>query len=152
MGSQTKRCQEKMKVVLDTNVLISAFLWSSIAKEIFLLAKEQRIIFCATQDILDEFELVLNYPKFKDRLVAIGKTPSDVISEFMAVVECYPDRESPDIHIAADPADEKFLGCALASRADYIISGDKHLLTLKEFRGIPIITPRQFLTRFELNR
>jgi putative PIN family toxin of toxin-antitoxin system len=134
-----------MKVVLDTNIFISAFLWQKTTKEIFNLARKKKIQICVTKEILDEFCKVLSYPKFLSRLKLINKTPDEIINEFLEIVKFYPQKEFKTIIIKKDPSDDKFLSCAITSGASFIISGDKHLLELKEFQDTPIISARKFL-------
>jgi len=141
-----------MRVVLDTNVFVSAFLWHGPSKDIFVLAERGAIILCATQEMLEEFERVLAYQKFRERLRALGKTPGDIITEFLEVVAWYPSFAFPEPVVAADPSDDMFLACALAAKASCIISGDRHLLRLKTFSGIAIVSPRQFLTTIKRSR
>lgn len=137
-----------MKAVLDTNVFISAFLWQRYAKEIFVFAEDNEAQICVNQELLDEFQHVLEYSKFKGCLEKVGKTPSEIIDEFLEIVKIYPSLKFESVIIKEDPADDKILSCAVSSGADVIISGDKHLLNLKFFEGITILTPRQFLDKF----
>ncbi len=137
-----------MKAVLDSNVIISAFLWQKDVKEIFDMARNNKFEICVNQEILNEIRGVLQYRKFNSKLELIGKTPEIIINELLEIVEIYPTKNSNEIIIREDSSDDKFLTCALASKADFIISGDKHLLKLKSFQSIPIITPREFLNRF----
>jgi putative PIN family toxin of toxin-antitoxin system len=134
-----------MKVVLDTNVFISAFLWQKLAKEIFNLVKEEKAQVCVSKEILEELQRVLNYPKFSNRLRLIDKTSDEIISEFLEVVKLYPSKKFKTVIVEEDPSDDKFLSCALSCGASFIISGDKHLLALREFQGIPILSPKEFL-------
>lgn len=136
-----------MKAVLDTNVLVSAFLWRGISKRIFDLARNQRLVICVNKEILEEFERVFSYPKFKNKLAEINKTPREIITEFLEVVEPYPSYFFSTPQIKVDPSDDKFLSCALVAQADVVVSGDRHLLKVRQFHGIPILTPRQFLFR-----
>lgn len=136
-----------MRVVLDTNVIISALLWQGTAKEVFKLAKDNKITVCISKEILEEFQKVLHYPKFESCLVKIGKTPTELVNEFLEVVEYYPGEEIHVSLIPEDPSDNKILACAQAADASFIISGDKHLLQLKKFRNIPILSPKEFLKR-----
>ena len=138
-----------MKIVLDTNIFISAFLWQKTVKEIFILAKEDEVQICVTKEILDEFCRVLKHPKFLFRLKLINKTPEGIITEFLEIVKFYPQKIFKTTIIKEDPSDDKFLSCATISNASFIISGDKHLLQLKNFRGIPIISARNFLKILE---
>lgn len=134
-----------MRVVLDTNILISGFLWQGSAAEIFRLAQENKIKICVNKEIIDEFKKVLDYSKFNSRLKIIEKTTDEVITEFLEVVKYYPPRKLPEVIIPEDPSDDKFLACASISQASFIVSGDKHLLKLEKFQNIPIVSPRDFL-------
>lgn len=140
-----KKFSNGVKIVLDTNVLISAFLWQKDVKEIFNLAKENKIQICVTKEILDEFYRVLCYQKFLSRLKLIGKTPEEIINEFLEIVKFYPTKKFKTIIVKEDPSDDKFLSAALSSNSSFIVSGNKHLLKLKEFRRISIVSAREFL-------
>ncbi len=133
-----------MRVVLDTNVLISALLWRKRSWEIFRLASSGKIIICTSREILQEFSRVLFYPHISARLQKVGKTPSMVTDELLAATSYYD--QTPTIFlITEDPSDNAILACAAAAKPDFIISGDRHLLKLKNFQGIPIVAPAQFL-------
>lgn len=134
-----------MNVVCDTNVLISALLWQGITSNIFHLAKQGKINICASAETIDEFQAALSYSKFKKQLAIIRKTPEEVINEFLEVVAYYYPEKISKIIVKDDPSDDKFLACAIATQASFIVSGDAHLLKLKEFKGIPIVSPRKFL-------
>ena len=136
-----------MRVVLDTNVLVSALLWRGSTSEILALAQSETIMLCVSQDTIDELLDVLARQKFTAVLESIGKTPTGVAEELLEVVAYYPSARFPVTVVAEDPKDDKFLACATASQADFIVSGDRHLLELGSFEGIPIITPAQFLSR-----
>lgn len=138
-----------MKVVLDTNVLVSGFLWQGTPEEIFVLAEKNLITICVTKETLIEFERVLSYSKFKQHLARIHKTSAEILDEFLEIVECYPSLRLPNPEVVQDPSDDLFLACALSATASCIISGDAHLLKLKSFRGISIFTPKQFLDYFK---
>ncbi len=137
-----------MKIVTDSNVIISAFLWQKDVKVIFDLARKNKFEICVNQEILNEILEVLQYHKFYSKLKLIDKTPEIIINELLEIIELYPTKKSSEIIVKDDPSDDKFLACAIASSADFIVSGDKHLLKLKSFQNIPIVTPRQFINRF----
>ena len=140
-----KKSKEKIKVVLDTNILISAFLWRKNLHKIFDLVKEEKIQICATKELLEEFYYVLKYPKFAQVLSIIGETPETVLREFLGIVRLYPSLTSKTVLVKEDPSDDKFLLAAISAGANFVISGDKHLLKIKEFNDISIISAREFL-------
>lgn len=132
MGKKTK---ELRKVVLDTNVLVSALLFKGKASRLVGLWKQQKIIPLVTNETLDELIRVLSYPKFSLTEEEIKSLISEEILPYFRPVKI-----SRYVHgICPDPEDDIFLTCAINGRADAIISGDAHLLNLKEFDGIPIM-------------
>ncbi len=128
------------KVVLDTNVLISSILIDKgNPYKIVNLAIEQKIQNHTSIYILKELENKLRN-KFKESEEEIAKQIS-LVKIYSEVVE---PKEKIKV-IKDDPKDDMVLECGVASNADYIISGDNHLLKLKEYRGIRILTPAEFL-------
>ena len=133
-----------MRIVVDTNVFISGLLWQGTAATVMEHVLNQETV-CLTADTLRELEEVLVYEKFHDRIAKLSFQITEFIDNLTdrALVVIAPDIEV-DI-IKDDPSDNKFLSCARATGADYIISGDRHLLKLRVFEGIPIIAPSTFL-------
>jgi len=130
------------RIVLDTNVLVSALGWSGAPRESLKLCTQQRARLCLSPEILRELERVLFYPKlgFQERAIV---EYLELLTEIAYLVE-------PSFRLAnvlEDPDDHRVLECALASRADFVVSGDRHLTRLKSFEGIPILKPQQFLTQ-----
>lgn len=137
-----------MRVVLDTNVFVSAIFWEGPPHEILKLAEEGKVKLAASQETLEELFGVLARKKF-DRYFQEAQTDRKKISEHIfALVEVFLPKEEVSL-IKEDPSDNRFLSCALAARASFIISGDRHLLDLGKFHNILIINPRQFLTKIE---
>jgi len=133
-----------MRVVLDNNVFISGIFWEGAPHQIIKLAEKNKLEIFTTTEILNELFGVLKREKFEP-LFREGKTTLEEISErtLELVKICIP-KIKVNI-IKEDPADNKFLACAITCQASFIVSGDKHLLKLKEFQGIPIVSPREFL-------
>jgi hypothetical protein len=137
-----------MITVLDTNVWISGILWGGAPREIVVLAEKGRIHVALSPHLLNELSGVLARPKFQPQLLS-AKTDIDSIREsVISLVKLFEPTQKVSA-VAADPADNAVLECALASGAEFIISGDDHLLSLKQFSDIPIITPRVFLNKFQ---
>jgi hypothetical protein len=125
-----------VKVVIDANILISAALTpGSIPAEVIDLVKQNKITWLTSQAILEEMREVLLYPKIKKRLNLTNQEADEFISEISKLALITPGFLSVTL-IKADPRDDKYLACALEGRADYIVSGDKHLLNLKAYRRI----------------
>lgn len=138
-----------MKVVLDTNVIISGLLWKGLPGKIFDLIDDGRVIFCITQNILREVDKVLRYPRIKSKLDSVGFTAEEITSYLVQVAEIYPD--FPIRYKLVDRSDEKVLAAALTASADFLITGNKKHFQVESYEnfeifGIKIVTPREFLT------
>ncbi len=132
-----------MRAVIDTNIIVSAYLGGQL--EIIIKAfRAGNFVLIFSDAIADEYFSILARPKFKiDRgdiddfaALLVSKAKFVVPSETITAIE-------------ADPTDNKFLEAALAGQADYIVSGDSHLLELKSFREIPILTAREFIAQLQ---
>ena len=132
-----------MRVVLDTNIFVSMALGGRVAR-IHDAWKAKRFVLIASDAILSEYVGVLSRPQLH--------LTAEIVSLIVARVHRQGEFVIPaeSIHtVAADPSDDKFLEGALAGQADCIVSGDSHLLDLGAFRGIPILTAREFIERLE---
>ena len=129
-----------MKIVLDTNVFISGIFFSGPPFQILRAWKNKRLQIILSQDILIEYQrvaesLTLKYP-------SIDILP---IIELVTVHGQFVDTKNIDITVCEDPDDNKFIECAIASNTKIIVSGDKHLLKIKEFKGIKVYKPLEFV-------
>jgi len=130
-----------MRVVLDTNIFVSMLMGGPLRK-INHAWRTGKFTLIVSDEIVSEYLEVLQRPKLHLSLraisIAIGRIQRK--AEFVLPLQSVTAVED-------DPSDNKFLEALLAGKADYLVSGDKHLLDLKTFRGIPIITARQFINR-----
>jgi len=130
------------RVVLDTNVTISAFFWKGYPRLIYDQIRERRHVMLLSNEMEKEFIRVLGYEKFD---LAPKEIPS-FIKNLRSHAEFVETSTKVSV-IVADPTDNIFLECAIDGRADYIISGDSHLLNLGEYTGIQILKPKEFLIK-----
>ncbi|MFH1541835.1 MAG: putative toxin-antitoxin system toxin component, PIN family [bacterium] len=133
-----------LKVVVDTNVIISGLLWTGAPHDIIRLAEDKRITICSSMEIVKEISEVLARGKFLSRLEILRASREELIASFLSVVEIVHPTESISA-VKNDPDDNKILECAVAANANFIVSGDPHIIKLKHFRNIPILNPRKFL-------
>jgi len=133
------------KVVFDTNVLLSALLFTGRASEIISLLENNIIIMVISKEILEEYIRALAYPKFSLTEEEIKSLVGEIILPLAKTVRSSELLEG----VCRDKEDDKFLACAKAAKADVVVSGDKDLLVLKEFEGIPIKSLNAFLKEFE---
>ena len=137
-----------MRIVADTNVLISALFWRKQLAEIADLINERKIILCFSPETIDELYRVVNYPHIAKKAQEFLINPNVFLNDVITFSLIVHPSSSVSV-ITDDPSDNMFLACALAAKASFIISGDQHLLNLKRFHNIPIVTPRQFLTQLK---
>ena len=136
-----------MKVVLDTNILVSAFLFGKRLEKIIKLIEQGEITPCFVMFTLQEFKTVLSYEKFRLVLISANKTAQEIVQDISNYSEVLDDPQ--DIpKIVKHLGDNYILAAAAAAKARYIITGDTELLELKTFENIPIITPEKFLQLF----
>ncbi|MBI2134739.1 putative toxin-antitoxin system toxin component, PIN family [Candidatus Woesearchaeota archaeon] len=128
-----------MKVVLDTNIFISGIFWKGSSNRIITNWKEGKFTLVTSLESVSEIIKVLK--DFKIKLSeGMIKEWIDLIVRNSIIVE--PKEKIPIVK--DDPKDNIFIETAVTGNVDYIISQDNHLLKLKEFRGIKIITPEEF--------
>lgn len=140
-----------MKVVADTNTLISGFLWNGAPAQLLDAALESRFTIFTSKTLLDEFEITLSAPKFLSRLDAKGLTASGLVARFRnSCREVTPSLLGLPSNLR-DADDLAVLACAIAVPVDLIVSGDKDLLVLGQFRGIPILDSRAALELLQLD-
>ena len=134
-----------VRVVLDTNVLVSALLFKRELARLVDLWKEGKIILLFSKETFGEFLRVLAYPKFKlndDEIRAIVEMEVLPYSETVGEVE--------GSFGCRDPEDEKFLRCASSGRAEFLVTGDEDLLSMEgTLRRTSIVKPSHFLKFME---
>lgn len=133
-----------IRIVLDTNVIISGFLWEGKPYQLLDLIDSGKIELVLSIEILEEIERVLENEKLAPIIDNAGLSVKMLMNKVCSMAHII----NPKIElklIESDPDDNKFIECALDGKADYIVSGDKHLLEIKEFEGIKIIKPKEFL-------
>jgi len=132
------------KVVVDTNVFVSAVLLKGPSSRVLEKWKEGKFILLFSPDIFDEYFEVLARPKFNQEERDIREL-AELLTEKGLAME---PRARLKI-VEKDPTDNKFLECAVAGDADFIISGDRHLLNLQEYEGIRILKISRFIWELE---
>ncbi len=133
-----------IRAVFDTNVVISGRLWSGAPRQAIQAAEQGRVKLLISEAMLDELRDVVRRPKFNERLSAIGKTAEQVISEYLLIAEVVEPATLPLI-VEVDPDDDAVLVCAVGGKADYVVTGDGHLLALGTYQSIPILDVNRFL-------
>ncbi len=140
-----KRPKGIIRVVLDTNVLISALLFKGELSRLARLWQEGKIVPLISKETFDELRAVLEYPKFSLSRAEIKSLIENETLPFFEVVNV-----SKHVRGAfRDPEDDKFISCAISAKADFIVTGDKDLSDLKEYQSVRIIQASNFIKMFE---
>lgn len=135
-----KKKEKVGKVVLDTSVLISALLFKGELSKLVGLWQKGKIVPVISKATFQELRSVLEYPKFSLSQEEINTIIRDEILPHFEVVEVI--KEIKDV--CRNPADDKFISCALSASAGYIVSGDKDLCDLNRYKSVKIVTPADF--------
>lgn len=134
-----------MRLVLDTNTVVSGLLWSNAPSKLIDVALGGAIELFTSEWLLLELADVLPRPKFSKRISASGFTVEELTARYGVLAQ----RVTPAIisPVSADPEDDHVLACALAANVDVVVSRDKDLLNLKRYHGIDIINASEALVR-----
>lgn len=127
-----------MKVVVDTNVMISGVFFGGAPRMVLNAIVDEKITACATLEIVDEYQEIV------EEMIArkqghLSRTILDPLIQKLRLIE-----QQSNVQVCRDPDDDKFLNCAKDSGSVYIVSGDKDLLVIQDFEGIKIVTAKQF--------
>lgn len=137
----------KPRVVLDTNVFVSALGWNGPERRLYRACLVGAIQLCISIPLVDELIRVMSYPKLGFPVQDQQAMIQDILR-----VGCFPS-ELPVVRvIQEDPADDQVLACAVACNANWIVTGDAHLLRLGTFQGIQILKATALLQQFEETR
>jgi putative PIN family toxin of toxin-antitoxin system len=141
MGAKKKT----LRVVLDTNVLVSALILKGRISGLVGLWRMGRITPVLSRETFDEFRRVLEYPKFSLSKREIQGILQQEILPFFEVVE----HVDPVAGVCRDPDDDKFIACAASGKVAFLVSGDKDLRSLGKFGPVRILTPDQLLAMLD---
>ena len=139
MRPRVLRGVRPMRAVADTNVVVSGLFGHGVPRRILDLAHAGSVDLYTSAVLLAELEDVLGRPLFAQHLESLGLTPSSLVLNYSALATLVSPATISAV-ITDDPDDDAVLACALAARADAIVSGDKHLLSLGRFQGIPVVS------------
>jgi putative PIN family toxin of toxin-antitoxin system len=139
-----------MRVVLDVNVIVSAAISAGGSPgKILDLWEQDKFDLVVSRPILEELERVIHYPKIQQKY----DLPNEHIDKLLGLIGNQAITVNPSKKLTViekDPSDNRYLECAKEGNAAYIVTGNKHLLDLKEYNGIMILTPTGFLTILRL--
>jgi len=132
-----------VRVVLDTNVLISGVIASGCSAQILDAARREEIKLIASSHLLEEFSNVISRPRIA-RKYPKATEDAEALMDFLRAFAEFVSGIPEDEQISSDRDDDFVLACAVDGKVDYIVSGDPHLLDLKTHKQISILSPREF--------
>jgi putative PIN family toxin of toxin-antitoxin system len=133
-----------VRLVADTNIVISGLLWHGAPRRLLDAARAGKVSLFTTAALLVELEDTLSRAKFAERLERAGVTRRVLVQGYAALATVVKPAAIPPA-ILADPDDDAVLACAVAAQAQAVASGDSHLLNLKTYQDIPILTVNELL-------
>jgi putative PIN family toxin of toxin-antitoxin system len=136
-----KKEKTSLRVVLDTNIVLSALLFRGRLSEIADLWKADRIVPLISEETFREFRAVLEYPKFRLTKGEIKTIIEEEMLPFFEIVEITDEVRG----VCKDPDDDKFISCAVSASADIIATGDKALPVVDTYKTIKIIRAEDLL-------
>ena len=133
-----------MKITTDTNVLISSTFWEGVSDKIMQKVENKEVELILSRELINEFMEVLDYDEIKDKIkdknLKVRRSVEKIIS-ISTIVE-----PSQKFEIVKDDLDDNMvINCAVEGNVDYVVTQDEHLLKIKEFKGIKIVKPEEFL-------
>ena len=132
-----------MRVVADTNTVVSGLLWGGQPADILTAARQRRITLLTSAVLLAELEEVLSRDKFAARIARVGSSAANLLAGYRALITLV--RPAPLEPLTRDPDDDHVIACALGAHAQLIVTRDHDLLDLGSFRDIRIAPARQAL-------
>lgn len=139
-----------MRLVLDTNVVVSGIIWGGPPYQLLNLARDQQVTLFTSSTLLDELADVLGRSKFAAMLAARDITAEFLMQRYGMLANLV--QPQPIERTVRDADDDAVLSCALAATAEMIVTGDNDLLVLNPFRNMPILTPADALQKLTTSR
>jgi len=141
MPSSKKR---RLRVVLDTNVWVSAMIRGGLPAEVIAAAENKRIHIITSEEIIKEISQTLAYPKLKRIYEKAGVARRELVEAALRVSRLV--EVTTKVYVVhEDVADNKFLECAFDSEADFLVTGDEHLLKIGCYGKTRVVSAKQFL-------
>ena len=137
-----------MRIVVDTNTVLSGLLWSGPPRRLLELARQRIVTLCTSPILLAELAEVIARDKFAHRVSAAGLSPLELVQDYERLADII-DPQPLTAPVSRDPDDDHVLACALSAQATLIVSHDKDLLVLHPYHGIEILPAATAVERLE---
>lgn len=140
---------QRLRVVLDTNVVVSGMLWGGFSRRLLEAALEDYVTLYCSPVLINEFNQTLQYAKFVKRLSFLQTTAATLVAHYSASVTLVEPSQVPRV-VVQDADDDHVLACALHAKAHFIATGDRHLHSLGgNYQGVRILTPAEAVSLLE---
>ena len=137
------------RIVCDTNVLLSGYISDGPPRRVLERIEDGKDLAFTSRTLLIEFDRVLSYPRV-EKLLRRASLPREAVIRWMVErATIVMPKELPATVVTDDPTDDHVLACAQAAGADFIISGDAHLLKLQTWEGIRVVSASQYVQKFK---
>lgn len=137
-----------MRIVLDTNVVVSALLWDGAPRRLWEAGFSEGILFLSSQELIAELTEILSRPKFNKKIRASHLSAGRIADLYSAQVALI--RPLPARGRAPDPDDDVVIGTAMAAQADLLVTGDRDLLFVAKYEGGQIVSVAEALHAIRL--
>jgi putative PIN family toxin of toxin-antitoxin system len=134
-----------IRAVYDTNVILSGFFWKGNECECMRKVEKKEVVLLLSKEIVEEIYEVIRKKKLASLIKNVQVNPEELVRKIVSMSEIVNAKMRLDI-VLDDPKDSKFIECAVAAKARYIVSGDSHLLKLKRYEEIEILNAKDFLS------
>ena len=140
-----------MRIVADTNTVLSGLLWAGPPRRLLDRARERSLTLCTSATLLAELAEVIVRDKFVQRVQAAGLSAAELVQDYERLAEIVEPQPLP-APVCRDPDDDHVIACALAAQARLIVSRDQDLLVLHPYQGISILASADALQHLEPNK
>lgn len=132
-----------MRLVLDTNVVVSALLWDGVPRRLLKVGRAEGVVLYSSSPLLAELSDVLSRPKFTNKIAASLLSVDQLVDLYAELIDLVLPVPTP--RLAPDPDDDVVIGTALAAKADYVVTGDKGLLSVGTYEDGRIVSVSEAL-------
>lgn len=133
-----------MRITVDTNILVSATFWKGDSEKIIEKAEKKELYLVLSREIIDEYIRVLEYDEIKEKVSKSKLAMTLGVRKLLSIARIVEPKDKLDV-VKEDPADNKIIECAKEGKAEFIITKDNHLLSIRKYEGIKIVEPERFL-------
>ena len=135
-----------VRIVLDTNVVLSGVLWTGVPKRLIEAILEERVEAFTSVPLLEELLNVAGRAHLAKKMAELRLTPALLLERYRDITEIVLPGPIERV-VASDPADDLLIATAIAAHAEIIVSGDRAVLAIANYAGIDILSPAQAITR-----